>query len=205
MMARFEERLSAQIAVAFFIPAIVYLADAVGTQTEALVVRGLSFNAPRLSRLLTGEVATGSMIGAMLGAIALPLAYIGFGDVRLALAVALAIFVAGSLADRLRTALPMAALARRARSGVWQRTRGNGRAGRAEPAGVFMDRSADHAGVVRLWRADQKKGRRRAATSLQKERRDQLLPIAIFLSFALTSGGFGTVTVSIPFANDALI
>jgi magnesium transporter len=52
----------------------------------------------RLSRLLTGEVATGSMIGAMLGAIALPLAYIGFGDVRLALAVALAIFVAGSLA-----------------------------------------------------------------------------------------------------------
>lgn len=98
MMARFEERLSAQIAVAFFIPAIVYLADAVGTQTEALVVRGLSFNAPRLSRLLTGEVATGSMIGAMLGAIALPLAYIGFGDVRLALAVALAIFVAGSLA-----------------------------------------------------------------------------------------------------------
>jgi magnesium transporter len=98
MMARFEERLSAQIAVAFFIPAIVYLADAVGTQTEALVVRGLSFNAPPLSRLLTGEVATGSMIGAMLGAIALPLVYIGFGDVRLALAVALAIFVAGSLA-----------------------------------------------------------------------------------------------------------
>ena len=98
MMAGFEERLSGQIAVAFFIPAIVYLADAVGTQTEALVVRGLSFNAPRLSRLLTGEVAAGSMIGAMLGAIALPLAYIGFGDGRLALAVALAIFVAGSLA-----------------------------------------------------------------------------------------------------------
>jgi magnesium transporter len=87
-----------QIAVAFFIPAIVYLADAVGTQTEALVVRGLSFNAPRLSRLLAGEVAAGSMIGATLGALALPLAYIGFGDARLALAVAIAIFVAGSLA-----------------------------------------------------------------------------------------------------------
>jgi magnesium transporter len=98
MTARFEERLSAQIAVAFFIPAIVYLADAVGTQTEALVVRGLSFNAPRLSRLLAGEVAAGSMIGATLGALALPLAYIGFGDARLALAVAIAIFVAGSLA-----------------------------------------------------------------------------------------------------------
>jgi magnesium transporter len=98
MMAGFEQRLSAQIAVAFFIPAIVYLADAVGTQTEALVVRGLSFDAPRLSRLLTGELAAGSMIGAVLGAIAFLLVYFGFGDALLALAVALAIFVAGSLA-----------------------------------------------------------------------------------------------------------
>jgi magnesium transporter len=119
MMAGFEERLSAQIAVAFFIPAIVYLAHAVGTQTEALVVRGLSFNAPRLSRLLTGEVAAGSMIGAMLGAIALPLTYIGFGDARLALAVALAIFVSGC-------SFPGCSCApgsiRRLAAGPWQRS-----------------------------------------------------------------------------------
>ena len=42
MMSRFETALSAHIAVAFFIPAIVYLADSVGTQSEVVVIRGLS-------------------------------------------------------------------------------------------------------------------------------------------------------------------
>ena len=42
MMAQFECALAAHITVAFFIPAIVYLADAVGTQSEAVAVRGLS-------------------------------------------------------------------------------------------------------------------------------------------------------------------
>lgn len=44
MMTRFESALAAHIAVAFFIPAIVYLADAVGTQSEAVAVRGLSLS-----------------------------------------------------------------------------------------------------------------------------------------------------------------
>ena len=38
----FEDRLQATVVLAFFVPGVVYLADAVGTQTEALVIRGLS-------------------------------------------------------------------------------------------------------------------------------------------------------------------
>jgi Mg/Co/Ni transporter MgtE len=38
----FEVQLQAQVMLAFFLPGIAYLADAVGTQTETLVVRGLS-------------------------------------------------------------------------------------------------------------------------------------------------------------------
>ena len=49
MMARFESVLAAHIAVAFFIPAIVYLADAVGTQSEAIAVRGLSLTGADLA------------------------------------------------------------------------------------------------------------------------------------------------------------
>ena len=49
MMARFEAALAAHIAVAFFIPAIVYLADAVGTQSEAVAVRGLSLTGADLA------------------------------------------------------------------------------------------------------------------------------------------------------------
>jgi magnesium transporter len=99
IVAHFEERLSAHIAVAFFIPAIVYLADAVGTQTEAVVIRGLSFlHAPSFSRLFLGEVSAGMIVGGTLGAAALPLVYLGFGDARLAVAVAVAVAIAGSLA-----------------------------------------------------------------------------------------------------------
>ncbi len=48
VMARFERTLAANVTIAFFIPALVYLADAVGTQTEAIAVRGLSLR--KLSR-----------------------------------------------------------------------------------------------------------------------------------------------------------
>jgi magnesium transporter len=99
VVASFEARLSADVAVAFFIPAIVYLADAVGTQTEAVVVRGLSFfNVPSCFRLLVGEVSTGSIVGVVLGLLALPLAYLGFQDAGLAVAVAIAVAVAAALA-----------------------------------------------------------------------------------------------------------
>jgi magnesium transporter len=42
IVGAFERRLEEHVLLAFFIPGIVYLADAVGTQTEALVIRGLS-------------------------------------------------------------------------------------------------------------------------------------------------------------------
>ena len=40
-MAQFEDILTRNISIAFFLPGIVYLADAIGTQTEAIAVRGL--------------------------------------------------------------------------------------------------------------------------------------------------------------------
>jgi magnesium transporter len=41
LLGSVEDQISANLAVAYFIPAIVYLADAVGTQTETLAIRGL--------------------------------------------------------------------------------------------------------------------------------------------------------------------
>lgn len=73
VMTQFEAQLEAQVVVAFFVPAIVYLADAIGTQTEAIVVRGLSYNSPSLAHLVIGEMSAGMLIGAVLGAIAWPL------------------------------------------------------------------------------------------------------------------------------------
>jgi magnesium transporter len=106
IMSRFEQALAAQLAIAFFVPGIVYLADAIGTQSEAVAVRGLSFNNNSLWRLVAGELGTGLVIGLCLAAFALPLAWFGFGDLRLAAAVALAILAAGAAATSIGLALP---------------------------------------------------------------------------------------------------
>ena len=78
MMAGFEHALKANIVISFFIPALVYLADAVGTQTEAIVVRALSLRMRPLGPLLLAEVATGALIG-------LPLALLAFLGIWLVL------------------------------------------------------------------------------------------------------------------------
>ena len=105
-MAGFEATLSAHLAVAFFVPGIVYLADAIGTQSEAIAVRGLSLTRSGIGHLLAGELRTGMMIGATLGAISYLPIWVVFGDARLAGAVATAIFAAGAAAAALGLLLP---------------------------------------------------------------------------------------------------
>jgi magnesium transporter len=105
-VAAFEAALTAHVAIAFFMPAIVYLADAIGTQTETVVVRGLSHGHVPLRPLLANELATGALIGVVLAALALPLGYWGFGNGSLAIAVSLAIVVASSVASTIGLVLP---------------------------------------------------------------------------------------------------
>ena len=105
-MAGFESTLGAHIAVAFFVPGIVYLADAIGTQSEAVAVRGLSLTRTGIGHLLGGELRTGMAIGATLGLIAFLPVWIAFGELRLAAAVAIAIFAAGAMAAALGLLLP---------------------------------------------------------------------------------------------------
>ena len=106
VMARSEETLQARVAVAFFVPGIVYLADAIGTQTETVVVRGLSLSFVRLPRLLWGELRTGLLIGGVVSAVVFPAVLLGFGDPRLAAAVAVAVLAAGTLATSVGLLFP---------------------------------------------------------------------------------------------------
>lgn len=106
VMAQFEMVLAERVAVAFFIPGIVYLADAIGTQTEAIAVRGLSLSHQPMSRLLYNEVATGVLLGAVLGAVALCAVWIALGDARLAIAVGVSLFAAGAIATVVGLTLP---------------------------------------------------------------------------------------------------
>jgi magnesium transporter len=105
-MAGFESTLSRTIAVAFFVPGIVYLADAIGTQSEAIAVRGLSLTRAGIGHLLAGELRTGMLLGAILGLLSFFPVWLVFGDARLAAAVGAAIFGAGTVAASLGLLLP---------------------------------------------------------------------------------------------------
>ncbi len=106
IMVEFEETMEARLAVAFFVPAIVYIASAIGTQTGAIAVRGLSLSRAPLKSLLKGEMYTGLMIGALLALVIFPATTWFFNDVRLALTVSLSIAVAGGFASAIGLLFP---------------------------------------------------------------------------------------------------
>lgn len=106
VVARFEDALAAKPAIAFFVPGLVYLADAIGTQSEAIAVRGLSLSRAGLPRLAAGELRTGLLIGLVLALLAFPLVWAVFGEARLAAAVAAALGAASMVASVLGLALP---------------------------------------------------------------------------------------------------
>ena len=106
LMAQFEDILARNIAIAFFVPGIVYLADAIGTQTEAIAVRGLSLSHAGIGHLLAGELRTGLLLGAILGAIALGGVWLATGDVRLGATVGFSLVLASALASTIGLVLP---------------------------------------------------------------------------------------------------
>ena len=94
------------LTLAFFIPSLVYLTDAIGTQTEAIAVRGLAVRQSPLSRLLLNELATGTLIGLALGP---PGLRRGVDSVRRPQSggrVGLSLLVAGALASTIGLLLP---------------------------------------------------------------------------------------------------
>lgn len=101
----FDDQLEREVLIAFFVPGVVYLADAVGVQTTALVVRGLSIGVA-IRRIVVRELLTGVIIGVLLAVIALPTVLVLWGSPEVAWAVALALFAASSFATLIAMTLP---------------------------------------------------------------------------------------------------
>ena len=87
--------------LAFFVPAVVYMADAVGTQTEAVIIRGIAVGVP-LRRVVVRELTTGLVIGVALGLAFYPFVRVVWGEPDVAAAVALALFGSTATATLLR-------------------------------------------------------------------------------------------------------
>jgi len=106
VMVSFEEALSANVAVAFFVPALVYISGAIGTQAVSVSVRGLSNGAVSIGGLLRDELIIGLSIGAALGVLAFFSVSIVFGDWVLSLAVGLAVLGGGAVSAVVGFGLP---------------------------------------------------------------------------------------------------
>ena len=107
MVGAFERELERQVLLAFFIPGVVYMADAVGTQTEALIIRGLSVGVG-IGRIARREIITGLLVGVLLAAVILPATLLIWGNLQVAISVALAFLAACSIATAIAMALPWA-------------------------------------------------------------------------------------------------
>ena len=101
----FEDELRQEVLLALFIPAVVYMADAVGTQTETLVIRGMAVGIP-IREIFGRELATGAITGVLIGVVFFPFAYALWGEADVAGSVALALGVSCSIATLVAMVLP---------------------------------------------------------------------------------------------------
>jgi magnesium transporter len=105
VVGRYEAALEADVIIAFFIPGIVYMADAVGTQTETLVIRGLSVGV-RIGSVVRSELLTGLVLAAALATLFVPFSLLAWGRPDVSAAVGLALFAACSTATLVALFLP---------------------------------------------------------------------------------------------------
>lgn len=105
LMGAFEKDLEANVLLALFVPAIVYMAGAVGSQTQTVLIRAFAIGV-RTRDIFWREAVTGVMVGLLIGSVFFVFAVIGWGDTGVALAVALALVVSGLASTFIAMALP---------------------------------------------------------------------------------------------------
>lgn len=107
VVGAFEADLRETVLLAFFLPAVVYMADAVGTQTEAVVIRGMALGVP-VRAVFVRELVTGLVVGALLGSLFFPFALVAWGNARVAATVGISLTISCSVATVVAMALPYA-------------------------------------------------------------------------------------------------
>jgi magnesium transporter len=105
IVSSFEEELSRVVLLSFFVPAVVYMADSVGTQTETVLIRAMAAGVS-VREIAGRELATGLSLGVLVALLFWPFAALGWGNTDVALAVSLALLASCSIATAVAMALP---------------------------------------------------------------------------------------------------
>lgn len=107
IVGRFERQLEDEVLLAFFLPGVVYMSSAIGTQTQTVVIRGFSVGVT-MRETLRRELASGLLLSLAIAAAFLPVALVGWGDFKVASGVALALLASSLAATGIALALPWA-------------------------------------------------------------------------------------------------
>ncbi len=110
VVSAFEVALKREVALAFFLPLVVYMADAVGTQTETVLVRRLAYGEVALWPQLTSEAMIGASIGAIVAVVAAGGLWLWNGHPSLAMVVGASLGVTAIAATVMASLLPLGLL-----------------------------------------------------------------------------------------------
>jgi len=103
----FEQLLEKNIALAFFIPVVAYIADSVGTQSEAIAVRALAMLKINNTIYLLRELFIGLVLGALMGCLGgLGAALITF-NAQIGFVVGFSLFSASTISSVVASAIPI--------------------------------------------------------------------------------------------------
>lgn len=106
LSAHFEDLLAKNIQLAFFIPIIVYMADAIGTQTQTVYVRNMGIRRHLFHRYIFKELILGLLLGLLFGTIIGLVSYLWFHEFETSLTIGLAMFATMSTAPILALIVP---------------------------------------------------------------------------------------------------
>lgn len=106
LSSRFESILEKNIYLAFFIPVIVYMADALGTQTENVYVRNVADGKIDYRKYVIKETLLGILIGILFGSIIGIFTYFWLNSVDLAVTVGLSLLVTMAIAPLVALVVP---------------------------------------------------------------------------------------------------
>ncbi len=90
--SKFEQVLSQNVRVSFFLPFILYMADAIATQTQSIYSRNLKTGKAKFYMYLIKELSLGLLVGIAFGIISGLVVQVWFSDNKLALSVGLSMF-----------------------------------------------------------------------------------------------------------------
>lgn len=108
VVTSFEEVLSKFLVLAAFIPVMVYMSDAVGTQSEALIIRSIALEAELPMRdYLIREIKIAAMLAVICGGLISIVAIIGWGTYYLGVIVGISMILSIIVAVLISTLLPL--------------------------------------------------------------------------------------------------